>query len=138
MASWMKNTGILLPTRSQLPSFVYSLTANPRTSRARSAEPLLPATVEVEVRALREVDHAVVAVRDSGRGMKPEFLPRVFEPFAQEATAGAGRTDGGLGLGLAIVRHLIEAHAGSVMAHSDGEGLGAEFRVRLPALQEVL
>jgi PAS domain S-box-containing protein len=91
---------------------------------------------KVEVRALREMDHAVVAIRDSGRGMKPEFLPRVFEPFAQEATAGAGRTDGGLGLGLAIVRHLIEAHAGSVTAHSDGEGLGAEFRVRLPALQE--
>ena len=46
MASWMKNTGMLLPTRSQLPSWVYSLTAKPRTSRARSLDPLLPATVE--------------------------------------------------------------------------------------------
>ena len=51
MASWMKKTGMLLPTRSQLPSRVYSLTAKPRTSRARSADPLFPATVEKRTNA---------------------------------------------------------------------------------------
>jgi signal transduction histidine kinase len=73
-----------------------------------------------------------LSVTDSGVGISPEFLPRVFDRFSQE-DASTRRTHGGLGLGLAIVRHLVELHGGSVSARSDGAGAGATFTVRLPA-----
>ena len=72
-----------------------------------------------------------ISVTDSGRGIAPHDLPRVFEPFWQVDTT-LTRTDGGLGLGLAIVRSLVEAHAGTVRAESDGLGHGARFIVELP------
>lgn len=74
-----------------------------------------------------------IAVSDDGQGIKPEFLPHVFERFRQ-ADSSSARRHGGLGLGLAIVRHLVEMHGGSVEAQSDGEGCGATFKVRLPVL----
>jgi signal transduction histidine kinase/CheY-like chemotaxis protein len=74
-----------------------------------------------------------IAVSDDGQGIKPEFLPHVFERFRQADSSNA-RRHGGLGLGLAIVRHLVEMHGGSVEAQSDGEGCGATFIVRLPVL----
>jgi signal transduction histidine kinase/ActR/RegA family two-component response regulator len=73
-----------------------------------------------------------ILVSDSGIGINPEFVPYVFERFRQ-ADAGSRRRFGGLGLGLAIVRHLVELHGGSVRADSGGEGRGATFRVMLPA-----
>jgi CheY-like chemotaxis protein len=73
-----------------------------------------------------------IAVSDTGIGINPEFVPYVFERFRQ-ADAGSRRRFGGLGLGLAIVRHLVELHGGSVRADSHGEGRGATFRVTLPA-----
>ncbi|HZP37331.1 MAG TPA: GAF domain-containing protein [Methylomirabilota bacterium] len=73
----------------------------------------------------------VLTVADSGAGIKPEFLPHVFERFRQ-AESSTNRAYGGLGLGLAIVRHLVELHGGSVSVASDGEGRGATFTVRLP------
>ena len=73
-----------------------------------------------------------IVVRDSGIGIHPEFVPYVFERFRQ-ADVGSRRRYGGLGLGLAIVRHLVELHGGSVRAESAGEGHGATFRVVLPA-----
>jgi two-component system CheB/CheR fusion protein len=82
-----------------------------------------------------ECDNAevVLCVRDSGIGIAPELLPSIFDMFTQ-----AGRTldhsQGGLGIGLALVRRLVELHGGSVRAHSDGPGKGSEFWVRLPAL----
>jgi PAS domain S-box-containing protein len=72
-----------------------------------------------------------ITVRDSGPGIPASFLPLVFEPFRQ-ADSSSTRTVGGLGLGLAIVRHIVEAHGGTVTAQSDGEGRGAVFSVRLP------
>jgi signal transduction histidine kinase len=79
-----------------------------------------------------EGDGAVdLLVSDTGIGISPAFLPHVFERFRQ-AEAGTTRRYGGLGLGLAIVRHLVELHGGSVLAESAGAGLGATFRVRLP------
>src|SRR5262249_28078863 len=67
----------------------------------------------------------------TGGGIPPDFLPRVFEPFSQ-GDMSAQRVHGGLGLGLAIVRHLVHQHGGSVEAHSAGEGHGASFTVQLP------
>lgn len=85
----------------------------------------------VEV-GLRRVDStAQITVKDTGIGIRADFLPRVFERFSQ-AEGGPSRAHGGLGLGLAIVRHLVELHGGSVQADSPGEGRGATFTVSLP------
>ncbi|MCY1009012.1 PAS domain S-box protein [Nannocystis pusilla] len=73
----------------------------------------------------------VITVKDTGRGIGAEFLPHIFDKFRQE-DSGTTRQHGGLGLGLAIVRHLVEGHGGTITAHSDGVGQGAEFVVRLP------
>jgi PAS domain S-box-containing protein len=75
--------------------------------------------------------HMTVVVSDTGRGVPPELLPRLFERFWQ-ADAGASRDHGGLGLGLAIVRHIVEQHGGSVHAESAGADRGSRFTVRLP------
>jgi PAS domain S-box-containing protein len=81
---------------------------------------------------LRRVDPCVeIIVRDTGCGISREFLPQVFERYHQ-ADASGGRRKGGLGLGLALVRQLVEMHGGSVMAESAGEGEGATFTVKLP------
>ena len=85
----------------------------------------------VRVGARAEDGTAVVAVEDTGIGIEPEVLGRLFEPFSQ-APPGIDRGRGGLGLGLALVRRLIELHGGSVEASSGGSGRGAEIRLRLP------
>ena len=84
----------------------------------------------VMVDARLEDDAVVMSVRDTGIGIAPEFLPRVFERFAQESSG--ERYQSGLGLGLSIVRQLVEMHGGSVSASSDGPGMGATFTVTLP------
>ncbi len=76
-------------------------------------------------------DVARIGVADTGAGMTPETLARVFEPFVQ-ADATLHRSAGGLGLGLALVKGLVESHGGTVTAHSEGAGKGSEFVVRLP------
>ncbi|HEX8070934.1 MAG TPA: PAS domain S-box protein [Pyrinomonadaceae bacterium] len=85
----------------------------------------------VEVRLARRDGHARLVVSDTGVGIAPEFLPYVFERFRQ-ADQSTSRSHGGLGLGLAIVRHLVELHGGQVEAESAGEGQGARFTVALP------
>jgi signal transduction histidine kinase len=92
-----------------------------------------PTGGQVNVRLEPAGTEAQVIVQDSGKGIAPDFLPRVFEPFRQGGQA-ASRREGGLGLGLAIVRHLVEQHGGRVTAHSDGEGKGATFTITLPVL----
>jgi signal transduction histidine kinase/ActR/RegA family two-component response regulator len=87
----------------------------------------------IEVRAGRaDEDHVEIVVADNGVGIAPAFLPHVFDRFRQ-GDAGTRRRYGGLGLGLAIVRHLVELHGGTVAVESAGEGTGSTFRVRLPA-----
>lgn len=83
---------------------------------------------------VRRVDGELeVAVVDTGRGISPNFLPHVFERFRQQ-DASSTRATFGLGLGLSIAKQLVELHGGTISAHSDGEGCGATFVVRLPAV----
>ena len=88
-------------------------------------------TVNLEVRERR----LLVEVKDTGKGISPEVLPYVFDRFRQAETKSSTRTQGGLGLGLAIVRHIVEAHGGDVMADSPGLNQGATLTVKLPLLQ---
>jgi PAS domain S-box-containing protein len=85
----------------------------------------------VQVRLERVSSSVEIVVSDTGIGIAPDFLPHMFERFRQ-ADSGPARQHGGLGLGLAIVRNLVELHGGTVYASSDGEGRGATFRVRFP------
>jgi CheY-like chemotaxis protein len=87
----------------------------------------------IELRVEQEGGQAVVHVGDNGSGMPADLVPRVFDLFTQgERTP--DRSQGGLGLGLALVKQLVELHGGSVAAHSEGPGKGSELVVRLPAL----
>ncbi|MBE9180452.1 response regulator [Oculatella sp. LEGE 06141] len=86
---------------------------------------------EIAVRLKRDDGQAVIEIADTGMGIHPDFLPHVFERFRQ-ADSTTTRAYGGLGLGLAIVRHLTELNNGTVTAHSKGEGTGATFTVKLP------
>ena len=85
----------------------------------------------VQIRSERVNSHLEIVVSDTGQGIAPDFLPHVFDRFRQ-ADQKTSRQHGGMGLGLAIVRHLVELHGGTVSATSDGEGQGATFTVRLP------
>ena len=85
----------------------------------------------VQVLLERVNSHVEISVIDTGMGIRPEFLPHVFERFRQ-ADASTTRRHGGLGLGLAIVKQLVELHGGTVRAKSPGEGQGSTFVVSLP------
>lgn len=90
--------------------------------------------IRIEVRT--EAGDAVLAVKDSGVGIAPDLLPQVFDVFVQGEDL-LDRKQGGLGLGLALVRQLVTLHGGSVTAHSDGVDLGSTFTVRLPLAKHV-
>ncbi len=87
----------------------------------------------VQLTLERVNSHLEIAVADTGEGMDPEFVPHVFDRFRQ-ADASTTRAQSGLGLGLAIVRHIVEAHGGSVHAESAGRGQGAVFTAKLPLM----
>lgn len=84
----------------------------------------------VAISACRDNGYALLRVTDTGVGIERGFLPRVFEPFAQQNQS--SKSDAGFGLGLAIARNLVELHGGSIAVNSEGPGQGAEFSVRLP------
>ncbi|MBD2196139.1 MULTISPECIES: PAS domain-containing protein [Calothrix] len=90
----------------------------------------------VDIKLQKVSDRAEIIVKDTGKGISPDFLPHLFESFRQE-DASITRKYGGLGLGLAIVRQLVEAHGGAIAADSPGIGLGATFTVQLPLLNLV-
>ncbi|BCL38540.1 two-component hybrid sensor and regulator [Nostoc sp. MS1] len=87
----------------------------------------------VEVGLTKVGNQAQITVRDTGKGISPDFLPYVFDYFRQ-ADSATTRKFGGLGLGLAIVRHLVELHGGKIQAESEGEGMGATFTLNLPLM----
>ena len=87
----------------------------------------------IELTLTSEGSDAVLCVKDTGIGMSAELIPHIFERFHQGASS-ASRTHGGLGIGLALVRHLVEMHGGTVDAQSDGEGRGSTFVIRMPML----
>jgi PAS domain S-box-containing protein len=109
---------------NRLQQVVWNLLAN--------AAKFTPAGGSIRVGLERYGAGAQITVSDSGQGIKPDFLPYVFDRFRQ-ADGTSNRAFGGLGLGLAIVRHLVELHGGTVEAASAGEGQGASFIVRLPS-----
>jgi K+-sensing histidine kinase KdpD len=90
-----------------------------------------PAGGVITVTLRRERRHAVLGIRDNGIGIPADLLPRIFEPFVQGET---GSRRSGLGIGLSVVRRLVEMHEGSVQVSSDGPGRGSSFVVRLPAI----
>ena len=89
--------------------------------------------VTVEVRRQDDPAEFEIVVRDTGQGIAADFLPHIFERFRQAGTG--ARRHGGLGLGLSIVRHIVEMHGGTVMATSAGEGQGSVFTLRLPVVE---
>jgi CheY-like chemotaxis protein/anti-sigma regulatory factor (Ser/Thr protein kinase) len=92
---------------------------------------------KISLEARREGEDVVVDVRDTGIGIDPALLPRVFDMFTQ-ADRSLDRSQGGLGIGLTLVRRLVELHDGTVSARSEGEGRGSEFTVRLPVASPVV
>lgn len=119
--------GCVVGDAARLQQVVWNLLSN--------AIKFTPSGGRVEIR-LEEIEEkpntiAQITVSDTGKGINPEFVPYIFEYFRQ-ADSSTTRKYGGLGLGLAIVRHLVELHGGLVVAESPGEGLGTTFRVKLP------
>ncbi len=95
-----------------------------------------PRNGRVGIRLERAGSHVRITVSDNGQGISPDFLPHVFDRFRQ-ADQTAARSHTGLGLGLAVVRHLVELHGGTVVARSEGEQKGATFVVELPVIAPV-
>lgn len=115
--------GHVLGDFARLQQVVWNLLSN--------AVKFTPKRGRVQVSLERVNSHLEINIRDSGIGIKPDFLPHVFDRFRQ-ADGTTARTHGGLGLGLAIVKHLVELHGGTVSARSTGEGEGAIFTIALP------
>ena len=118
------SVGQVLADPTRLQQIVWNLLSN--------AIKFTPPGGHVTIAAERQAGEVVLTVSDDGVGIAPEFLPHVFERFRQ-AESSEARSHGGLGLGLAIVRQLVELHGGTVQAASDGPGRGATFSIRLPS-----
>jgi len=129
-AAFDSNLGPILGDPDRLQQIVWNLLTN--------AIKFTPRGGDVQVRLERNDSHVLITVNDSGQGIAPEHLPYVFERFRQ-ADSSNTRSNGGLGLGLSIVRQLVELHRGTVTAESSGENAGTTFRVMLPlpSLHEV-
>jgi signal transduction histidine kinase len=115
--------GVIAADAGRLQQIVWNVLSN--------AIKFTPSGGHVRVVARQDDTHMVIEVRDDGQGIRPEFLPHLFEAFRQ-ADSSVARRHGGLGLGLAIVSQLVDAHGGRISAHSDGEGRGSTFTIELP------
>jgi PAS domain S-box-containing protein len=123
--SVLPNIGLVSGDAARLQQIVWNLLSN--------AIKFTPEGGQVSIEVEKVDTQAQIKVSDTGKGISPDFLPYIFESFRQE-DASTTRKYGGLGLGLAIVRHLVEAHGGTISADSPGVDLGATFTVRLPLL----
>jgi len=123
-----RGVGMVSGDPDRLQQVVWNLLSN--------AVKFTPEGGRVEISLRRARAQAELTVTDNGTGIDPDFLPHVFEHFRQ-ADSTSTRKHGGLGLGLAIVRRLVELHGGTVAAESEGEGRGATFRIRLPLLRRI-
>ncbi|BAY73415.1 multi-sensor hybrid histidine kinase (plasmid) [Trichormus variabilis NIES-23] len=121
----LPNIGQVSGDSNRLQQIVWNLLSN--------AIKFTPNGGRVEIRLQSLDNQAQITVSDTGKGINLEFLPHIFESFRQEDVS-VTRKYGGLGLGLAIVQQLVEAHGGTITAHSPGVGLGATFTVQLPLL----
>jgi PAS domain S-box-containing protein len=121
------NVGRVLGDSGRLQQVVWNLVSN--------AVKFTPPRGRVDIRLERFDERAQIIVSDTGKGISPDFLPYVFESFRQADNA-TTRQFGGLGLGLAIVRQIVELHGGTVQAASPGEGQGATFTIRLPLMPQ--
>jgi diguanylate cyclase len=119
--------GVVTGDATRLQQIIWNLLTN--------AIKFTPAQGRVEAAVSREGGRIVLTVSDNGCGIDPSFLPHVFEPFRQAESSASG-SSGGLGIGLSIVRHLIELHGGTITAHSAGTGHGSVFVVSLPACRD--
>jgi CheY-like chemotaxis protein len=117
------NAGPLNGDPDRLQQVVWNLLMN--------AVKFTPRDGRIQLSLQRVNSHLEIVVSDTGAGIRPDLLPVIFDRFKQ-GESGSTRTQGGLGIGLALVRHLVELHGGSVTAESEGEGKGAVFRVKLP------
>ncbi len=118
------DAGVIAADAARLQQVVWNLVSN--------AVKFTPDGGQIDLSVRRTQGNIAITVTDTGMGIAPDFLPHVFDRFRQ-FDAATTRRQGGLGLGLAIVRHLVELHGGSVMAHSEGSMRGATFTVTLPA-----
>ncbi|HEX5873404.1 MAG TPA: ATP-binding protein, partial [Pyrinomonadaceae bacterium] len=119
------NVGLVFGDHERLQQIVWNLLSNGVKFTRKGG------LVQITLQKINS--HVEIVVSDTGVGIKPDFLPHVFDRFRQ-ADGSTTRTYGGLGLGLAIVRHLVELHGGTAFAESPGEDQGSKFTVRLPAM----
>lgn len=127
LLSELTDAGQVRGDNARLQQIVWNLLSN--------AIKFTPIGGRVNIRLDQVDDCAQVTIADTGRGISPEFLPYIFESFRQEDTS-ITRQHGGLGLGLSIVKYLVDAHGGTITADSPGEGQGATFAVKLPLLKD--
>lgn len=123
------SVGLISGDPGRLQQLIWNLLSN--------AVKFTPDEGRVQIRLYSTGNYAQIIISDTGIGISPDFLPYIFERFRQ-ADSTSTREHGGLGLGLAIVRHLVELHGGTVHAASEGEGKGATFTVQLPLQKEKL
>ncbi|HJQ38527.1 MAG TPA: PAS domain S-box protein [Thermoanaerobaculia bacterium] len=121
--SFAPDLGMVVADSTRLQQVVWNLLTN--------AVKFTPKGGSIQVIARRTSSQVHISVRDTGEGIEPSFLPHMFEPFRQ-AENPSTRVHGGLGLGLSIVRYLVEAHGGTVAAESPGKGMGSTFTICLP------
>jgi CheY-like chemotaxis protein len=129
--------GVSLPTEplsvEANPVRLSQVVANLLNNAAKHTEP----GGEIWLAAVREIGHVSISVRDTGVGISAAMLPQLFQMFAQ-ADKDHKRSQGGLGIGLALAKSLVEMHGGEIEVHSGGEGCGSEFVVRLPLSEQQL
>jgi len=123
LTSFAPNLGTTIADPTRLQQVIWNLLSN--------AVKFTPKGGTIAIEARRTSSHLQISVKDNGEGIDPQFLPHIFEQFRQ-AESPSTRLHGGLGLGLSIVRYLIEAHGGTVSAESPGRGRGTTFVITLP------